>query len=230
MNSLVRVLSAPARWDWRNPGTLIRIGILLAVLAASASAFLLRDQLTPAQAGYGGVALASLIASAGLIIPVPALGAVCAGAIFLNPALLGLIAGTSESVGELTGYFLGYSGRDMARRCRIYDRLGSLVRRRSWLPLFLVSLVPNPIFDIVGIAAGLFIAAIHDMGLATLTHTPSPMAFLRRLLGRPENERPFVMFPIGHPLPGLQVPDLRRKSLSEVFVEVDRRGDGSTVR
>ena len=80
------------------------------------------------------------------------------------------------------------------------------------------------------IAAGLFIAAIHDMGLATLTHTPSPMAFLRRLLGRPENERPFVMFPIGHPLPGLQVPDLRRKSLSEVFVEVDRRGDGSTVR
>ena len=82
----------------------------------------------------------------------------------------------------------------------------------------------------VGIAAGLFIAAIHDMGLATLTHTPSPMAFLRRLLGRPVNERPFVMFPIGHPFPGLQVPDLRRKSLSEVFVEVDRRGDGSTVR
>ncbi|MCH2516795.1 MAG: VTT domain-containing protein [Dehalococcoidia bacterium] len=154
MNSLVRVLSAPARWDWRNPGTLIRIGILLAVLAASASAFLLRDQLTPAQAGYGGVALASLIASAGLIIPVPALGAVCAGAIFLNPALLGLIAGTSESVGELTGYFLGYSGRDMARRYRLYNRLESLVRRRGWLPLFLVSLVPNPIFDIVGIAAG----------------------------------------------------------------------------
>ena len=48
--------------------------------------------------------------------------------------------------------------------------------------------------------------------------------------GRPENERPFVMFPIGHPLPGLQVPDLRRKSLSDVFVEVDSRGDGSTVR
>jgi len=154
MNSLVRVLSAPARWDWRDPGTLIRVGILLAVLAASATALLLRDQLTPAQAGYGGVALASLIASAGLIIPVPALGAVCAGGVFLNPALLGLIAGTSESVGELTGYFLGYSGRDMARRSRLYNRLESLVRRRGWLPLFLVSLVPNPIFDIIGIAAG----------------------------------------------------------------------------
>ena len=154
MNMLLRALSAPARLDWRDPNTLIRVGIVLTVLAASAAALLLRDQLTPTQAGYGGVALASLIASAGLIIPVPALGAVCAASVFLNPALLGLVAGTSESVGELTGYFLGYSGRDMLRRSRLYNRLEPLVRRRGWLPLFLVSLVPNPIFDIVGIAAG----------------------------------------------------------------------------
>ena len=72
-----------------------------------------------------------------------------------------------------------------------------------------------------GIAAGLFIAALHNMGLATLTHTPSPMAFLTRVLGRPDNERPFVMFPIGYPLPGVKVPDLRRKSLDEVMVVVE---------
>ena len=154
MNKLVRSLSMPTRWDWRNPNTLLRVGILLAVVAASATAVLLRDQLTLTQAGYGGVALASLVASAGLIIPVPALGAVCAASVFLNPALLGLVAGTSESVGELTGYFLGYSGRDMVRQSRLYKRLEPLVRRRGWLPLFLVSLVPNPIFDIIGIAAG----------------------------------------------------------------------------
>lgn len=71
-----------------------------------------------------------------------------------------------------------------------------------------------------GIAAGLFITALHHMGLATLTHTPSPMAFLTDVLGRPENERPFVMFPIGYPVPGCQVPVLERKPLSEVFVEV----------
>lgn len=70
-----------------------------------------------------------------------------------------------------------------------------------------------------GIAAGLFIAALHHMGLATLTHTPSPMAFLGRLLGRPESERPFCMFPIGYPAPDCVVPDLRRKSLDEVMVE-----------
>ena len=75
----------------------------------------------------------------------------------------------------------------------------------------------------VGIAAGLFVAAVHDMGLATLPHTPSPMAFLRTILGRPENERPFVMFPVGRPLPGVRVPDLRRKALDEVLVVLDAR-------
>ena len=76
----------------------------------------------------------------------------------------------------------------------------------------------------VGFAAGMFIAALHNMGLATLTHTPSPMAFLRSLLGRPENERPFVMFPVGYPLDGVKVPDLRRKSVSEVAVIDDTGG------
>jgi len=72
-----------------------------------------------------------------------------------------------------------------------------------------------------GIAAGLFIAALHHMGLATLTHTPSPMAFLTTLLARPDNERPFVMFPIGYPMPSTLVPDLARKPLDEVMVVLE---------
>lgn len=71
----------------------------------------------------------------------------------------------------------------------------------------------------VGIAAGMFIAALHEMGLATLPHTPSPMAFLREALGRPENERPFAVFPVGYPADDCVVPDLRRKALAEVLVE-----------
>lgn len=67
-----------------------------------------------------------------------------------------------------------------------------------------------------GIAAGLFIASLHHMGLATLTHTPSPMAFLSKLFNRSENERPFVLFPIGFPVEGCQVPTLARKPLDEV--------------
>lgn len=70
----------------------------------------------------------------------------------------------------------------------------------------------------VGIACGLFIAALHRMGLATLTHTPSPMAFLSRILNRPPNEKPFILFPVGYPAPDVEVPDIQRKGLEEVAV------------
>jgi nitroreductase len=69
-----------------------------------------------------------------------------------------------------------------------------------------------------GIAAGLFIAAVHRMGLATLTHTPSPMGFLGQLLGRPENEKAFLLMPVGYPAPDARVPDLHRKPLDEIAV------------
>ena len=71
----------------------------------------------------------------------------------------------------------------------------------------------------VGIAAGLFVAAVHQAGLATLPHTPSPMAFLGRLLGRPDNERAFAMFPVGYPAADCEVPDLIRKPLGEVLAD-----------
>ena len=70
----------------------------------------------------------------------------------------------------------------------------------------------------VGIAAGMFIAALHNMGLATLTHTPSPMRFLTQILQRPKNERPFILFPIGYPADGATVPDITRKSLDQIAV------------
>ena len=65
----------------------------------------------------------------------------------------------------------------------------------------------------VGIACGLFIAAVHQMGLATLTHTPSPMGFLREILNRPANERPYILFPVGYPAEKAQVPVIERKLL-----------------
>jgi len=72
----------------------------------------------------------------------------------------------------------------------------------------------------VGIACGMFIDALHRMGLSTLTHTPSPMRFLKDLLGRPDSERPFVLFPIGYAAEDCRVPDLTRKPLDQIAVEV----------
>ena len=70
----------------------------------------------------------------------------------------------------------------------------------------------------VGIAVGLLLASLHDAGLATLTHTPSPMRFLREILERPENERPYVLIPVGYPADGCTVPGLERKPLDEILV------------
>ena len=70
----------------------------------------------------------------------------------------------------------------------------------------------------VGIACGFLLAAARNAGLVTLTHTPSPMNFLARILDRPENERAFLLIPIGYPAKECTVPDLRRKSLDEVIV------------
>ena len=68
----------------------------------------------------------------------------------------------------------------------------------------------------VGIATGLLVAAIHHAGLAALTHTPSPMAFLNRILGRPAHEKPFLLMVVGHPAEDASVPDIRRKPLEEI--------------
>ena len=68
----------------------------------------------------------------------------------------------------------------------------------------------------VGIACGFLLAALNAAGLATLTHTPSPMGFLRDILGRPKNEKAFLLIPVGYPAEGCTVPDLRKKELDEV--------------
>jgi iodotyrosine deiodinase len=72
----------------------------------------------------------------------------------------------------------------------------------------------------VGIAVGLLLASLQEAGLASLTHTPSPMSFLRRILARPENERPYVVIPVGYPAAACTVPDLERKPFDEFVVRV----------
>jgi len=70
----------------------------------------------------------------------------------------------------------------------------------------------------VGLACGMLITSIHNAGLVTLTHTPSPMKFLTKLLQRPDNERAFLLLPIGYPKKPVYVPDLKRKELEEIAV------------
>jgi nitroreductase len=72
----------------------------------------------------------------------------------------------------------------------------------------------------VGIACGFLLAALHWMGLATLTHTPSPMGFLSKILNRPPNERPFLLIPVGFPAEGARVPDIAKKPLEQILTRI----------
>ena len=144
--------------DWRRRDNLLRLAMFLAAAAVATTAVLFHQNITQsitiAQAGYAGVALTALVASGGLVIPVPALATACVAGALLNPWVVALVAGGAEGVGELTGYYLGYSGQTILSRRRFYIRLEGWMRRRGWLVLFLVALVPNPVFDVVGVAAG----------------------------------------------------------------------------
>ena len=71
----------------------------------------------------------------------------------------------------------------------------------------------------VGISTGMLITAIHNAGLASLTHTPSPMGFLNKILKRPDNERPFLLLVVGHPVKNAKVPDIKRKLLRTILTE-----------
>ncbi len=82
---------------------------------------------------------------------------------------------------------------------------GTLVRRKNYY-----------VQESVGIAVGLLLTALHTAGLVTLTHTPSPMRFLREVLGRPSHERPFLLIPVGYPAEDARVPEITRKTVEEI--------------
>ena len=154
MRYISQAAALPARIDWTKRQNTIRLGVMAIIIVAISIGLLYRGYFGATHVGYGAVALSSLVASAGLLVPVPALATACLTATKLNPFLVGVIAATFETVGELSGYSLGYTNRDVLSRSRMYQRFQRWMRRRNWLLLFVASLVPNPIFDIVGIAAG----------------------------------------------------------------------------
>lgn len=88
---------------------------------------------------------------------------------------------------------------------KVYDVLPTGEKRNNYY-----------VTESVGIACGFLLAAIHHAGLVALTHTPSPMNFLSKLLNRPENERPFLLIPVGYPAKETLVPHLKRKELNEI--------------
>jgi membrane protein YqaA with SNARE-associated domain len=143
--------ASPTFWT----STPFRILIILVVLGISVAVFVLRDQLVQLAAlGYVGIFLVSLLGNATIILPAPSLVLVFAMGAVLNPLLVGLAAGAGEALGELTGYAAGFAGRAVIEDRQTYQRLCAWMQRRGGITVFVLSVIPNPFFDLAGIAAG----------------------------------------------------------------------------
>ena len=105
--------------------------------------------------GYPGVFFLSLLASGGMVFPIPSLAATCGAAgLDLNLIVVGILAGLGETLGELVGYSIGFGGQSVVQRRKIYKRAKAWMVKWGVGVLLILSIIPNPIFDFVGIAAG----------------------------------------------------------------------------
>ncbi|MFN2132375.1 MAG: YqaA family protein [Anaerolineae bacterium] len=128
---------------------------LLLTMVVSVSVFLISDRVAAfGRYGYPGVFVLSLLSSATIVLPAPSLAIVSVMGAVLNPVGIGLAAGAGEALGELTGYAAGYSGRAIVADQVRYQRMVTWTRRYGLWVILVLSIVPNPLFDLAGIAAG----------------------------------------------------------------------------
>ncbi|MEW5995995.1 MAG: VTT domain-containing protein [Candidatus Micrarchaeota archaeon] len=127
---------------------------ILLGLAIAAAVIFLNDRIAALGAyGYLGVFIISALSSATIFIPAPGWAAVIGMAAILDPVLVGLAAGTGSALGELTGYMVGDGALDIAGRKK-YEKFLTLIKKNDALAILAFSFLPNPFFDIAGIAAG----------------------------------------------------------------------------
>ncbi len=155
------MLDGETGFVWRIEYTLIIGSVLLMTVFAIAFFYFSTEISDLKSYGYGGLFLINLVGAASILLPLPTgVSVLGAGALlesFLGvPAFvwIGLVAGLGQAIGELTGYAAGYGGRIAIENRPIYERVRRWMERRGLITMFLMSSIPNPLFDIAGMAAG----------------------------------------------------------------------------
>ena len=135
---------------------LLRILSLLAVIGLSAFIFSIRDQVEEfAHYGYPGVFLIALLANATVLLPAPGVAVIFAMGSIFHPLGVGIVAGIGGALGELSGYLAGFSGQAVVERMDIYERIRPWVEKYGMFAILILAAVPNPFFDLAGVAAGI---------------------------------------------------------------------------
>ncbi len=135
--------------------TLARIMALFVVIALSVFVFSVRDQAEQlAIYGYPGIFLLSFLAYATVLLPAPGVAVVFTMGSVFNPFGVAIAAGTGAALGELSGYLAGFSGQAVIEKVEIYERLTSWMKRYGSITILILAAIPNPFFDLAGVAAG----------------------------------------------------------------------------
>jgi membrane protein YqaA with SNARE-associated domain len=139
--------------SWKR--RLLQVFLMILVIALSVVIFIYRDWIGMLGIyGYIGAFFIALLGSASLVLPVPSWVILAALGTALNPWLIGLVAAVGGTIGELSGYGLGFGGRIGLEKIPHYERIVNWMRRWGGITIFVLALIPNPLFDIAGAAAG----------------------------------------------------------------------------
>jgi membrane protein YqaA with SNARE-associated domain len=133
----------------------VQVLTIIVVVAALGAAVYFRDRLKELERyGYAAVFLVGLVSNATLILPVPGLAVSSVMGGVFNPWIVGLVGGVGQALGELTGYLAGYSGQTLVDGNPTYNRLTRWMQRYGVWTIFVLAVIPNPVFDLGGMAAG----------------------------------------------------------------------------
>ena len=136
--------------------TLLRVLALLVVIGITVYIVSIKDRVESFEAyGYPGIFLVALLANATVLVPAPGVAIIYAMGSVFNPLLVGFAAGTGGALGELSGYLAGFSGQAVIERTNIYERIMPWVDKYGGWAILILSAIPNPFFDVAGIAAGI---------------------------------------------------------------------------
>ena len=166
---------APSQSTWKLNAA--RLGILVAVIAISVAVYLLRDHVAALRSlGYPGILFVNLLGSATIVLPAPGLAIVftmaalrtSAGELVFNPFWVGVAAGIGASIGELSGYGAGFSGQAIIENTQWYKRIRNFTERYGIFTIVFLAILPLPLFDFAGIAAGSLRMSLPKFFIATL--------------------------------------------------------------
>lgn len=135
---------------------ILRVLALFAVVGVTLYIYSIRERVEDFAAfGYPGIFLIALLANATILLPAPGIAVIYAMGGIFNPLGVGLAAGAGGTIGELSGYLAGFSGQAVVERTDVYNRVRPYVEKYGGWAILVLSAIPNPFFDIAGIAAGI---------------------------------------------------------------------------